>query len=136
VPTGVVTGFAVLLGHGLVHTSLGRSAAESQTTSVSILIFVGLYAVLVLESGGMRRSTLRARAVPALCAAMLVAYLALIIWKPGREFFGLAAPSLLPILVAVICTVFAIGAMGAMGLSLTRPGGERPQLVPLWRRRD
>ena len=36
IPAGVVTGAAVLLGHGLVHTSLDRSLAESQTTSVTI----------------------------------------------------------------------------------------------------
>ena len=33
IPAGIVLGVAVLLGHGLVHTSIGRSAAESQTTS-------------------------------------------------------------------------------------------------------
>ena len=49
-------------GHGLVHTSIGRSAAESQTTSLTILVFVGLYLVLVLESGSMRRSRVARRA--------------------------------------------------------------------------
>ena len=45
-----------------------RSAAlpaESQTTSLTILVFVGLYLVLVLESGSMRRSRLRGALVPA-----------------------------------------------------------------------
>ena len=66
IPAGIVLGIAVLLGHGLVHTSLGRSATESQTTSTTILVFVGLYLVLVLESGSMRRSRVRGALVPLL----------------------------------------------------------------------
>ena len=66
IPAGVVLGFAVLLGHGLVHTSIGRSAQQSQTTSLTILTFVGLYLVLVLESGSMRRSRVRGALVPLL----------------------------------------------------------------------
>ena len=64
IPAGVVTGVAVLLGHGLVHTSLDRGLPESQTTSVTILVFVGLFLVLVVESGGMRASVRRARLDP------------------------------------------------------------------------
>jgi cation-transporting ATPase E len=129
VPAGVVTAAAVLLGHGLVHTSLGRSLSESQTTSVTILVFVSLYLVLVLESGGMRRSPRRARMVPLLCAGVALAYLAILSWPAARHLFALAAPTALPMIVAVICTLFAIGALGAVGLSLTRPGGERIELV-------
>ena len=135
VPAGLVLGIAVLLGHGLVHTSIGRSAAESQTTSLTILVFVGLYLVLVLESGSMRRSRLRGALVPALVGALghrlpghpLV---------PGlRDAFALGTPSALPVVVSVICTTFAIGALGMLGLSLTRPGGEQVQVVRFWRRR-
>jgi cation-transporting ATPase E len=129
VPAGVVTAAAVLLGHGLVHTALGRSLAESQTTSVTILVFVSLYLVLVLESGGMRRSPQRARMVPLLCGAVAVTYLLILSWPPARDLFALAAPTALPMIVALICTLFAIGALGAVGLSLTRPGGERIELV-------
>ncbi len=84
----------------------------------------------------MRRSALRARAVPALCAALAVAYFLILAWAPAREFFALAEPSALPITVSIICTIFAIGALGALGLSLTRPGGEEPQLVAFWQRGD
>jgi magnesium-transporting ATPase (P-type) len=136
IPAGTVLGFAVLLGHGLVHTSLGRSAEQSQTTSTTILTLVGLYIVLVLESSSMRQSAFRARAVPALCAACAIAYFLVLFWKPARDFFALAEPSALPIIVSIICTVFAVGALGALGLSLTRPGGERPELVRFWERRN
>jgi magnesium-transporting ATPase (P-type) len=134
IPAGIVLGLAVLLGHGLVHTALDRSPAESQTTSTTILILVGLYLVMVLESTGMRTSVRRARAIPALCLLLAVLYVAIISLGPARDYFALAAPSTLPVLVSLICTVFAIGALGAVGLSLTRPGGERVQLVVPFRR--
>jgi cation-transporting ATPase E len=134
IPAGIVLGLAVLLGHGLVHGALDRSPSESQTTSTTILILVGLYLVLVLESTGMRTSLRRARAIPALCLVLVAIYVAIISLGPARSYFALAPPSALPVLVSVICTVFAIGALGAVGLSLTRPGGERVQLVVPFRR--
>jgi magnesium-transporting ATPase (P-type) len=135
VPAGIVLGVAVLLGHGLVHTSIGRSLAESQTTSLTILVFVGLYLVLVLESGSMRRSRVRGALVPTLVAGLAVAYLVILSIPSLRDAFALAAPSALPMVVSVICTTFAIGALGLLGLSLTRPGGEQVQVVRFWRRR-
>jgi magnesium-transporting ATPase (P-type) len=134
-PAGLVLGIAVLLGHGLVHTSIGRSAAESQTTSLTILVFVGLYLVLVLESGSMRRSRVRGALVPTLVGSLAVAYLVILSIPALRTPFGLAAPTALPLVVSIICTTFAIGALGLLGLSLTRPGGEQVEVVRFWRRR-
>jgi P-type E1-E2 ATPase len=134
IPAGAVTAAAVLLGHGLVHTALGRPEAESQTTSVTILTLVGLYLVLVLESSSLRASPVRRRLVPLLCVSLAALYVVVLWLAPLRRFFSLAAPSLLPLVVALVCTVFAVGALGAVGLSLTRPGGERVQLVRFWRR--
>jgi hypothetical protein len=39
------------------------------------------------------------------------------------------------VVVSIICTTFAIGALGLLGLSLTRPGGEQVQVVRFWQRR-
>jgi FtsH-binding integral membrane protein len=135
IPAGLILGIAVLLGHGLVHTSIGRSAAESQTTSLTILVFVGLYLVLVLESGSMRRSRLRGALVPLLVGALAVGYLVVLSFPSTRGAFALGTPSGLPVVVSVICTTFAIGALGLLGLSLTRPGGEQVQVVRFWQRR-
>ena len=134
IPAGIVLAVAVLLGHGLVHTSIGRSAAESQTTSLTILVFVGLYLVLVLEAGSMRRSRVRGALVPLLVGLLAVSYLVILAFPSTREAFGLSTPSGLPIVVSIICTTFAIGALGMLGLSLTRPGGEEVQVVRFWRR--
>ncbi|HMG98834.1 MAG TPA: HAD-IC family P-type ATPase [Gaiellales bacterium] len=135
IPAGLILGVAVLLGHGLVHTSVGRSAAESQTTSLTILVFVGLYLVLVLESGSMRRSRLRGALVPLLVGALGISYLIILSFRSTRSAFALGTPSGLPLVVSVICTTFAIGALGMLGLSLTRPGGEQVQVVRFWRRK-
>ena len=134
IPAGIVLAIAVLLGHGLVHTSIGRSAAESQTTSLTILVFVGLYLVLVLEAGSMRRSRMRGALVPLLIGLLAVSYLVILSLPALRGAFGLSTPSGLPIVVSVICTTFAIGALGMLGLSLTRPGGEEVEVVRFWRR--
>ena len=76
--------------------------SPSQTTSTTILIFVGLYLVLVLESTGMRTSARRARAIPALCIALAAAYVAIISFPPARSYFALTGPSALPVIVSVI----------------------------------
>ena len=129
-PAGIVLALAVLLGHGLVHTALDRSPSESQTTSTTILIFVGLYLVLVLESTGMRTSVRRARAIPALCLALAAIYVAIISLGARTQLLRARSPSALPVFVSIICTIFAIRALGAIGLSqFTRPGGERVELV-------
>ena len=134
IPAGLVLGVAVLLGHGLVHTSIGRSAAESQTTSLTILVFVGLYLVLVLESGSMRRSRVRGALVPTLVGSLAVGYLVdPLVPVAARTRSGSARPPGCPIVVSIICTTFAIGALGMLGLSLTRPGGEQVQVVRFWR---
>ena len=134
IPAGIVLGFAVLLGYGLVHTSIGRSAQQSQTTSLTILVFVGLYLVLVLESGSMRRSRLRGALIPLLVGVLAVVYLVILSLPALRDAFALGEPSGLPMVASVICTTFAIGALGLLGLSLTRPGGEEVQVIRFWRR--
>src|SRR4029077_12810184 len=93
IPAGLVLGIAVLLGHGLVHTSLDRSAQESQTTSTTILVFVGLYLVLVLESGSMRRSRIRGALVPLLVVVLAASYLVVLSIPVLRNAFALAAPT-------------------------------------------
>ena len=114
-----------------------RSAAppqQSQTTSLTILVFVGLYLVLVLESGSMRRSRLRGALVPLLVGLLAVVYLVILsLPAPARRVRARRRPRGCPSSSSVICTTFAIGALGLLGLSLTRPGGEEVQVVRFWR---
>jgi hypothetical protein len=78
----------------------------------------------------------RGALVPTLVGSLVVGYLVILSIPALRTPFGLAAPSALPIVVSIICTTFAIGALGLLGLSLTRPGGEQVQVVRFWRRRE
>ena len=73
--------------------------------------------------------------VPLLVGALGIAYLIILSFPSTRGAFALGAPSGLPLVVSVICTTFAIGALGMLGLSLTRPGGEQVQVVRFWRRK-
>ena len=111
--------------------ALDRSPAESQTTSTTILIFVGLYLVLVLESRGMRRSRCAARArCPRSCVAARGDLRRDHLARRRRAATSRSRrPPRCPVVVRIICTIFAIGALGALGLSLTRPGGEQVQVV-------
>jgi len=76
----------------------------------------------------------RGALVPLLVGLLAVSYLLILAFPGMREAFGLSTPSGLPIVVSIICTTFAIGALGMLGLSLTRPGGEEVQVVRFWRR--
>ena len=135
IPAGLVLGIAVLLGHGLVHTSLDRSAQESQTTST--------------DHPRVRRPLPRARCWSrAACAARACVARSCPCSSccsppptsscSRSRSCATRSPSprrrALPMIVSVICTTFAIGALGLLGLSLTRPGGEQVQVVRFWRR--
>ena len=76
-----------------------------------------------------------ARSFPRSWAASPSAYLVILSFPCAADSFALAAPTALPLVVSIICTTFAIGALGLLGLSLTRPGGEQVQVVRFWRRR-
>ena len=83
----------------------------------------------------MRRSRVRGALVPLLVGLLAVAYLVILSFPGTRDApSALSTPSGLPIVVSIICTTFAIGALGMLGLSLTRPGGEQVQVVRFWRR--
>ena len=82
----------------------------------------------------MRRSRIRGALVPLLVGLLAVGYLVILSFPATRDAFALGTPSGLPIVVSVICTTFAIGALGLLGLSLTRPGGEQVQVVRPWKR--
>ena len=83
----------------------------------------------------MRRSRVRGALVPLLVGAARRGLPRSSSPSPARaSAFALSTPSGLPIVVSIICTTFAIGALGMLGLSLTRPGGEQVQVVRFWRR--
>jgi hypothetical protein len=77
---------------------------------VTVLVLVGLYLILALE--GAEAGRVRATAISTLCAALLAAYIVLLLIPFTRHFFSLA--SLAP---AVLLPAFAGAALAAAGLS-------------------
>jgi cation-transporting ATPase E len=88
VPAGVAAGFGVLTSYLVTLNVLDRGLVEARTAALSTLILVGLYLVFALEATGPRR----ARWVGLLCAALLAAYVAVLVADGLRSFFELAVP--------------------------------------------
>jgi hypothetical protein len=89
---------------------LDLSLLESRTVATTVLVVVGLYLILVLESTGGRRTV----AVTTLVVALGVAYLAVLALPGLRDFFALAVPGFRAIVASGIGSGIAI-----VGLMLT-----------------
>jgi hypothetical protein len=74
---------------------------------VTVLVLVGLSLILALEAESRRRS-----AASALCAALLAAYLAILLLPSARHFFALTAPR-----PAVLLPALLGAAIAAAGLA-------------------
>ncbi len=105
VPTGVAAGFGVLSAFLLARNVFEVSLVSARTAATTVLILVGLYLVLVLEATDVRRL----RWVAALCGAMLVLYLIVLIVPGVREFFMLVVPGFRILLASAVGTSLAIG---------------------------
>ena len=78
---------------------------EARTVATSVLVLVGLYFVLVLESAGTRR---RRNAVAALCAAMLLLYVLTLSLAGMRDFFDLVVPGFWSLVAIALGTSLTI----------------------------
>jgi magnesium-transporting ATPase (P-type) len=105
VPAGVAAGLGVLASFLITLNVLDAGLVESRTVATTVLVAVGLYLVLVLETTGGRRD----RWVRALCAGLFVLYL-VVLSVPGlRGFFELETPGLGPWLAAIVGCALTIG---------------------------
>ena len=105
VPTGVAAGLGVLSGFLLARNVFELSLVSARTAATTVLILVGLYLVLVLEASGRRRL----RLVAALCGAMLLLYVLVLLFAGSRDFFELALPGARILLAALVGSGLAIG---------------------------
>ncbi len=110
IPAGTAAGLGVLSSYLFVHEVLAHSLKESRTVAATVLLIVGLYLILALESTTARRGAW----VGALCAALGGVYAAVLILPFGRHFYALEVPGLLSWL-AIICG----SALAICGLVLT-----------------
>jgi magnesium-transporting ATPase (P-type) len=115
IPAGTSAGLGVVSSYLFAANVLdldpeGADPVRAQTVSVTVLVIVGLYLVLALETAGRVRSAL----VAALCFALLVLYSVVLGLGGTRGFFALAVPN-----AAMIFTALGGSAIAIAGLWLT-----------------
>jgi cation-transporting ATPase E len=107
IPAGTAAGLGVLSSYLFVHEVLARSLRESRTVASTVLLIVGLYLILALESTTARRGAW----VGALCAALGCVYAAVLILPFGRHFYALEVPGVLSWLAIIFGSALAIGGL-------------------------
>ena len=109
VPAGTAAGLGVLASYLFALNVLDLPLTSARTVATTVLVGVGLYLVVVLES----TSRFREAAVGALCLALVGVYALVLLLPVGRSFFELAVPG-----VAVLLTAAAGMVLAAAGLWL------------------
>ena len=110
VPAGTTVALGVISSYLFAYNVLALPLVEARTVATTTLIVAGLYLILALEKGSLRRGT----AVFVLCAALACAYVLVLALPFTRDFFALAYPGTFGIAAALL------GAAGAVvGLLLT-----------------
>jgi P-type E1-E2 ATPase len=106
-PAGTAAGLGVLSSYTFVLQVLDRPLEESRTVAATVLLIVGLYLILALESTTARRGAW----VSALCAALGGVYALVLIAPFARHFYALALPHPLAWLAIVGGAALAIGGL-------------------------
>ena len=96
-PTGLLAGLGAVSSYLVALNVLDLGLSASRTVATTVLVLVGLYLIVVLETATWRRG----RAVLAMCAAMLFLYGAAFAIPFARDFFQLAVPDAAIILTAL-----------------------------------
>jgi magnesium-transporting ATPase (P-type) len=105
IPAGTAAALGVLSAYHFALNVVQLPLVEARTVATSVLVLVGLYFVLVLESAGTRR---RRNAVGALCAAMLLLYVLTLSLAGMRDFFDLVVPGFWSLVAIALGTSLAI----------------------------
>ena len=107
IPAGTAAGLGVLSSYLFVHEVLDERLKESRTVASTVLLIVGLYLILALESTTARRGAW----VGALCAALGGLYAVVLILPFGRHFYALSVPGPLSWLAIIGGSSLAIGGL-------------------------
>ena len=105
IPAGTAAALGVLSAYHFALNVVQLPLVEARTVATSVLVLVGLYFVLVLESAGTRR---RRNAVGALCAAMLLLYVLTLSLAGMRDFFDLVVPGFWSLVAVALGTSLTI----------------------------
>ncbi len=116
VPAGTIVGVGTVTGYLFALHDLDYSVIQARTIATTVLVLVGLYLVLVLEStGSVRRSGI----VGAMCFALAGAYAAVLLLPATRHFFQFAAPGAGMLATALLAAAVSIGALVLSGFGLS-----------------
>ncbi len=110
IPAGTATGLGVVASFLFSINLLEMNEVRARTVATTVLVAMGLYLIIVLESS----SVVRSYTVGALCLVLLALYLVVLSLPGWRDFFEVAAPDVGIILVSLAGTALAAG-----GLALT-----------------
>ena len=107
VPAGAAAGLGVLASYLFALNVVDLPLIEARTVATTVLVAVGLYLILALEASGRRRGV----AVSALCAALAVGYLLVLVTPSTRGFFELAVPGPAILVIAAVGAAFALAGL-------------------------
>jgi magnesium-transporting ATPase (P-type) len=107
IPAGTAAGLGVLSSYLFVFDVLERPLPESRTVASTVLLVVGLYLIIALESTTTRRGAW----VGALCAALGGVYVVVLLVPFARHFYALAIPAPLSWLAILGGSALAIGGL-------------------------
>lgn len=122
VPAGTIVGTGTVTGYLFALHDLDYSVLQARTIATTVLVAVGLYLVLSLEStGSVRRSGI----VGTMCLVLAGAYVLVLLLPETRHFFQLAPPGGGMLATAVLSAAVSIGALVLAGFGLSgAPGAE------------
>jgi P-type E1-E2 ATPase len=116
VPAGTIVGTGTVTGYLFALHDLDYTVVQSRTIAATVLVAVGLYLVLALEStGSLRRSGI----VGAMCLALAGAYVVVLLAPDARHFFQFAAPRAGMLATAALAAAVSIGALVLAGFGLS-----------------
>jgi cation-transporting ATPase E len=110
IPAGTATGLGVVASFLLALNLLDMSELRARTVATTVLVIVGLYLIVVLESSSRKRDY----TVGGLCLALLALYFVVLSLPGWREFFEVSSPDPAVIMCSILGSALAIG-----GLALT-----------------
>ncbi len=110
IPAGTATGLGVVASFLLAINLLDMRELRARTVATTVLVIVGLYLIVVLESS----SRMRDYTVGGLCLALLALYFVVLSLPGWREFFEVSSPDPAVVTCSILGSALAIG-----GLALT-----------------